>query len=611
VAEQQVLAEREQLHARLAELCQMPLAEWRQRAARIQARVESISERVNQRRLSKAAEAAAQQQAERTLHASSLRRLHWGQRLLEELSGALWPEPQSSLPPPIVIAEELDAHAVVAELSLEAVAEIGAHPEKYPGVEIVPQWRRRYPAGTLASHIIGHLGAPPASRQATDSPPAERVGRMGVEHHYERQLHGASGLKVEVIERDGTLVSARRQREPTVGRDLVLSLDLALQRAAESLLDSACQRRDALAEQDRSPAGGAIVALDVHSGAILAAASAPRFDPNLFSAAASGDESRQVAALLADPAHPLFDRTSRMALPPGSVFKPLTAIALLSSGVSAEQTTFCRGYWRDPKAMRCAIFTRSGIGHGDVDLQTALTQSCNVYFFDAASHVGPGPLVDWARRLGFRQPTGVYLASETSGHLPDPALDAVRWRTRDTQSLSIGQSSLTASPLQIARFMAAIANGGSLVTPHFAERFGVATDVGADSGIEQGHSRQLADDLPLSAVEPIRRLDPQVLEPIRAGLTSVVASEQGTAHATVHLDGIAIAGKTGTAQAGGDRPDHAWFAGYCPAEAPKVALVVVLEHGGDGGSVAGPVARRLVERMLELGYFNRRAASRR
>ncbi|NUQ37655.1 MAG: hypothetical protein HUU23_07610, partial [Caldilineales bacterium] len=388
-AERDVLAERAEMHVRLAKLCEISLPEWTQRTRRIQQRVEAISRRVNERRLVKAALAAEQQRAERAQDSSSTAQLTWRERLLGDLSEALWPEQQPALPPPIVVAEELDAHVVAAELSLEAVAQIGAHSDDFPGVEIVPQWRRRYPAAALASHVLGHLGAPEKGTATANSEqlPA-RVGRMGIEHYYERQLRGQPGVKVEVMHRDGALVSTRRQREPTVGRDLVLSLDLALQRTAEALLDSACQRRDALSAADRPSAGGAAIVLDVHSGAVLAAASEPRFDPNLFSAA-TGDNTSEVAALLADPAHPLFDRTSRMALPPGSVFKPLTAIAILSHGASPQTAVSCQGYLARPDAMRCAIFTRLGHGHGEVDLFAAMAQSCNVYFFHAAAELGP------------------------------------------------------------------------------------------------------------------------------------------------------------------------------------------------------------------------------
>ena len=176
-------------------------------------------------------------------------------------------------------------------------------------------------------------------------------------------------------------------------------------------------------------------------------------------------------ALLADPAHPLFHRAIQMALPPGSVFKTVTAVALLeSAGLDPAATFYCQGYLKQPDRQRCAVYVRHGTGHGDVTLAEALAESCNVYFFHHAEKLPPQALVDWARRLGFGQPTGVDLPGEARGIVPTP--DSIRkleghgWHTADTQAMSVGQGSLTATPLQVVRMMAAVANGGLLVTPH-------------------------------------------------------------------------------------------------------------------------------------------------
>ena len=208
--------------------------------------------------------------------------------------------------------------------------------------------------------------------------------------------------------------------------------------------------------------------MDLRDGALLAAASAPRFDPNLFG---GGDAARR-AALLAAPDHPLFDRAVQMALPPGSVFKMLTAVALLESGTVDPQEPFtCQGYLHDPSQMRCEIFVRQGIGHGDVTLADALGESCNVYFFHHAGRMGQRPLGDWARRLGFGRPTGVDLPGEAAGIVPTPTIDPPPGRARlaDRRHASDGHRprSLTATPLQVLRMMAAVASG-KLLTPHVA-----------------------------------------------------------------------------------------------------------------------------------------------
>ena len=206
------------------------------------------------------------------------------------------------------------------------------------------------------------------------------------------------------------------KREPVAGRDVTLTIDPRLQRTAEELLDSAV-KRVALQSDRREPSGGAIVVIDVHNGEILAAASAPRFDPAAF----AGDDSARREALLADPAHPLFHRAIQMALPPGSVFKTVTAVALLeSAGLDPAATFYCQGYLKQPDRQRCAVFVRHGTGHGDVTLAEALAESCNVYFFHHAEKLPPQALVDWARRLGFGQPTGIDLPGEARGIVPAP-----------------------------------------------------------------------------------------------------------------------------------------------------------------------------------------------
>lgn len=536
-AEGQIVAEQRRLHERLAGLCGLSPDEWQRRAARIQQQVMQIARKVN----------------DRSLQADT-----------------------------IVVAEELDYHLMAEAVPLEVVAEIEGNPARYPGVRIEQRRRRHYPQGSLAAHTIGHLG--PAEQ-------GDPVGAMGLESFYETTLQATRGLLIEQLHRNGDIVSTQHQREPGIGRDITLTLDLDLQRTAEALLDSACHRRDALTETPRS-AGGAVIVMDVHSGAILAAASAPRFDPNLFTTAGDAESRSRIVSLLKDPAHPLFDRTCRMALPPGSVFKPITAAALLESGsIDPDDLLPCRGYLHRPDTLRCLIYARQGIGHGNVNLSRALATSCNVYVYHHAGALGAAPLVDWADRFGLGRATGIDLPSEAKGQVPQPLHG---WSTADTQSLAIGQSQLTVTPLQIACAFAALANGGSRVHPH------LVNSISSEDTIDGP--------LITAAPQPIEGLTSSTLESIRKGLNRVVADPEGTAHETVYLSSVAVAGKTGTAETGGGLPDHAWFAGYAPAEAPKAAIVVVIEHGGQGSTAAGPVARRMIEQMQRL--WNARPAAR-
>jgi len=599
--EERLRIERAELARRLARLCGLSAEDWHARTRLVQTRVERIAKHVN------AAKRRQEPLPPETVPGSF--------SLPQFIEGALRASLDDSATERVTVAEELDYHVMAEDVPLGAAAEIEGNPQQYPGVKILTRTRRAYPAGSLAAHVLGHL-APVEKEELKDRAPLgsaavsaavsggqdaraphgdapysaeDYVGRMGVERQYESLLRARRGVSVELTDHTGRAIASFRAQEPGAGRDLVLTLDSRLQRAAEELLDSAVKRREMRAEQ-AAPAGGAIVVMDVRTGALRALAAAPRFDPNWFVAG----KTEELASLQNDPCAPLFDRACRMAIAPGSVFKTVTAVALLESGaVDAHEPLLCQGYLHEPDQQRCEIYVRHGKGHGDVTLSDALCVSCNVYFFHHAGHMGASPLVDWAEKFGFGRTTGVDLPGEAAGTLPGEGLK------RGTVPLfSIGQGPLTATPLQVACLMAAVANGGQLVTPHVVSGLGLPEKRGRES-----FSQETTPDPFFRPPRPIPGLTPQTLEIIRAGLNRVVADPAGTAYGTVRLETVMIAGKTGTAETGGDRAPHAWFAGYVPAEKPKLALVVVLEHAGSGATAAGPVAKRLVLRMQQLGML--------
>lgn len=566
------LAERADTARRLADLCGLSPQQWAARSLRIQTRVERIAQSTNSRREL----AAAEQERADDSWTVRLRRL-----LLEEPP-----------PPRIVVAEELNYHVMAEGVPAAAIAEIEAHPDLYPGVRVVSLLERSYPAGSLAAHVLGHLGRVGEKELAEsadpDSPysPDDWVGRMGIERQYETLLRGHRGLAVQQSDRSGRIVASFHAKEPAPGQDIVLGLDSRLQRTTEELLQGALERRTAMSDSSE-PAGGAIVVMDLRDGAIRAAASAPAFDPNLF--VAESPEPR--AALLTDPSHPMFDRVCQMALPPGSTFKLVTAVALLESATVPPAEPFtCQGYLHQPDRQRCQIYMRQGIGHGEVTLADALAVSCNVYFFHFAGQMGPRPLIAWAARFGFGCPTGIDLPGESAGVLATleniDRLEGHTWTIGDTQSLAIGQGSLTATPLQVLRMIAAVATAGHPPPPHLEK--GVGT-IYSDA-TEKPEERSI----------PMQRA---TIDAIRDGLRRAVADAEGTAHATVFIDSLPIAGKTGTAETGPSQLSHAWFAGYVPANQPKLAFVIVLEHAGDAAATAGPVVKRLVLRMDQLGML--------
>ena len=556
-----IAQEQSDLRARLAELCGLDPAVLRSQLAKIQERVERIARSVRARheeRLAETTDAA---------EASGWRKLlAW---IEKEVS-----EPLSSAN--LTVAEEYEYHPVHVDLSLESVAEIEGHPDRYPGVRIVT-WRQRvYPQGSLAAHTIGYVpDAPSELLGATGEAPQ---GQQGVERYYDALLRGSPGRVREATDRSGHLVWRRLEREPTPGGDLTLAIDPAVERTAERLLDQARKRRP-VRDGQQPTGGGAIVVMDIHTGALVCAVSSPHFSPETM---ARGNLA-EVEGLLGDPSKPLFDRACRMALPPGSAFKPLTAIVLVEDGiVDPSKSFYCQGYLQTPERHRCQIFRQSQTGHGELTLAEALARSCNVYFFHYVQQTVPERLVDWAEQFGFGAPTGIDLPDEAAGSITTQETPALG--SADVLALAIGQGTLTATPLQMARLMAAIGNGGRLVTPRVA-----LPDSDSDSKTVS--------------------MSDTVLAAVRRGMEQVVADAQGTANSTVRLDSIGIAGKTGTAETASGA-DHAWFAGYVPADDPKMALAIVIEHGGGGGESAGPVARRLVEKMESLGYFGRPSLAR-
>lgn len=599
-----LLAERDAKWQRLAERTGLTPDAMSRHRKEVQQRVQHIVELVENKSRDRRAEAAPT-----PAPAGS----DWWQVAWSKVATTLTTPPERSATEPIVIQEQLDYHPLAITIDRETAIDIESHAELYPALQIELSTRRTYPQGDLAPHLIGYrqpmdeaaLKARQAQfpkRDPLDYQSGDRIGKTGLERNYERHLRGLRGERKLVFNRRGELIRTEVTRAPRQGKDLVLTLHVPLQQAAEQLLDSALKPGQVDEVNDEplpTPPGGSVIAIDVRTGAILAAASAPRFDLNVF----VNHDGDTYAKLLKDPRTPLFSRATEMVLPPGSVFKVLSAIAFLQSGrIDPEQKCYCQGHLfdNDDTKYRCYIYNRSHVGHFDVNLVDALAQSCNVYFFTAARRLGPAPIVDWATRFGFGEPTGVDLPNERGGNLP--AVPRTRGRTApvsgDTLGLSIGQARLTVTPMQIVRMMAAVANGGHLVTPHLVENEGLARISSSDSSEEAAE-----DSISAPAAKPIPGLSRSTLEWIRMGLQQVVAHPQGTGFKTVRLKEVTIAGKTGTAEAGGGKPDHAWFAGYVPAHQPRIAFVVVLENGGAGGHVAGPVTRKLVQAMLEHGLL--------
>ncbi len=576
------------LNRRLARLSGLTTEAWDARVARIENRVEMLSASVNQRRWERFQNERLEPRPEPT----SARAPWWN--VAANLPDALRAlgTPEEAGWEGVIVKEQVDYHIVVENLPRHVADEIRDHADRYPGVRVLEVPRRTYPGGKLAANVVGHLGkeagsplrAPELRRKgANEQPPGETptqpapdawMGVLGLEHVCESSLAGRSGDAVENTDRRGQLISTTTLRPASHGRDVRLTLDLPCQQAAEALLDRAllCNRH---------ARGGAIVVLDIEDGDLLALASAPRFDPNAF-ALANNDA---IHKSLTDAGRPMFDRACRMALPPGELAQPFIAVAMLESNRVPAQAAFpCEGFLRDPDGLCCKIYRRQGVGHGEVTLSQAIACNCTVFFSRYAGVTGIDAMLEQAVRFGFRSATGIELDKVARGSLPKPIAPAKgaprEYEMGEAQLLALGQGSFTATPLQLARAMAAIASGGRLPTPRLV-RGGASASPAVPAVAGTGS-----------------------LAVVRDALYHAVADDEGAGHDALAIDGVSIAGLAATGEVSGQQADHAWCAGYVPAEAPRIAFAVALEHGGEGTKAAAPIARRLVQRLIQLGWID-------
>jgi penicillin-binding protein 2 len=469
---------------------------------------------------------------------------------------------------------------LASDLSFEQVAALGLIAPRLPGVETERSPRRRYHRGAALGHVVGHVGA--VDRLALDDTPllrvpGVRIGKAGVELAMEEELRGVAGSRRLEVDARGAVVRKLGETPPSRGRDVVLTVDAALQERVMERLKA--ERR------------AAVVALDVTRGEVVAMASVPSFDPDEIARGAAPESWQRQ---LADPDKPLLSRAAGGLYPPGSTFKMVTALAALEAGVVTPRERFhCDGGF-DLAGQHFRCWSRSG--HGRVDLHRALKVSCDVYFYELARRVGILALARMARRLGFGEVFEGGIGPQKAGVVPDPDWKRGEtgrgWLGGETVLTGIGQGFVTATPLQLATMAARLATGRR-VTPTLV-RGEARSREGADGG---GF-------LPLD-------IDPGWLDAVRRGLHAAVNEDGGTGgNAALERGTDEMAGKTGTAQisrSSSDRPqselpweqrDHALFAGYAPADRPRYAVAAVVEHGGGGGAVAAPLARDVMAMLL-------------
>ncbi len=477
------------------------------------------------------------------------------------------------------------AFKIKTNITREELALVETRRLDLPGVMVDVVIRRNYPYGPLASHVIGHLGEISQEELENEAYGGHKVGylvgKYGVEQKYEAELMGESGGRQIEVNAMGRMMRVLGTAEPNPGNNLSLTLDLELQEAAA----------EALAGKS-----GAVVALDPRNGDILALVSKPDFDPNQF---ARGITPENWRSLIGNPARPLQNRATQGQYPPGSVFKIVTALAGLEEKVIAPDTVLsCSGAF--PFGNRDYHCWKKE-GHGRVDLRRAIVESCDVYFYQVGLRLGVDRIAKYSFALGFGRPTGYPLGQEKSGLVPTSAWKLKRfripWQAGETLSVAIGQGFNLATPLQVASSLSALFNGGKYFQPRIVQ------SVRSPDG-------EILQEMPPLAVRNLH-LNPGHVEFIREALWGVVNAPTGTG-ARAKIQGFDVAGKTGTSQVIQKREgrteanlpefqDHAWFACFAPAQNPEITVVAFVEHGGGGGAVAAPVARKVME-----NYFLRK-----
>ena len=441
-----------------------------------------------------------------------------------------------------------------------------------PGIRLEQAWSRSYYEHTTAPHVVGVVGPIPSDEielwRQRGYTGDEEVGRTGLEAWGEEYLAGQRGGRLEILTYSGQRVTVLVEKPVEANSDLYTTFEREFQRKVQEILGQQL---------------GAIVVLEVDTGRVLALATYPLFDPNLFP---TGISSQDWQALQTDPRRPLVNRATQGTYPPGSTFKVVTMLTAMEEGGMTADTKFtCRGTWSGlgpewPK--HCWL--RSG--HGSIPLKRALTVSCDITFYEvglALDGLDQALLPRYARLCGFGAPSGIEVA-EDGGLVPDPAwkiqAKGEGWAPGDSVNLAIGQGELLVSPLQLATLLAAVGNGGTLYRPQVVEQIGPDLE-----NLLKTFEPVVAGQLPVSA---------ENLAVIQDSLLKVASESHGTAYLAFQGFGVPVAGKTGTAESGQELP-HAWFAGYFPADKPEVAIAVIAEHTGEGSKFAAPLFRRVVE----------------
>ena len=512
--------------------------------------------------------------------------------LIEELSGLVQITPKDLRRFRKMLDEEPDFSSIPIRTRLndEEVAHFAVHQYRIKGAQINARLIRHYPNAEVASHVVGYIGRLSESEfeglknegRAYNYTKSDYIGKVGLEQYYEQDLRGVTGYEHVETDANGHSIRTLRSILPVSGNNLLLAMDVRLQQIAEEAFGDY---------------RGSLVAIEPETGGVLAFVSRPGFDPNLF---VEGIDPTHWTALNESPDHPLNNRALQGVYPPGSTYKPFMALAGLELGIrTPEYSISDPGYFT--LGGRGHVFRdwKAG-GHGIVDMHKAIVESCDTYFYELAQDMGIDMIHDFIAQFGLGRRTGIDIAGEVSGLLPSRDWKkrrfGQRWYVGDTISIGIGQGYNLVTPLQLASATAILASGGQVFRPHLVQH------------IQNAQTNELETIEP----DPIAQvpLQPRFLDLVREAMVDVTRPGGTAAWAGAGAK-YAFAGKTGTAQVIGLKGqeydedaiderhrDHALFIAFAPAEAPKIALALLVENGGHGSTTAAPIARKVIDYYL-------------
>jgi len=502
---------------------------------------------------------------------------------------------------------------VARNLPREVALQVQEESYRLPGVQMQLISRREYPSGLYTSHVVGYMGPIPEEQEKEYAEkgyaPDAWVGWSDIEYQYEDELHGKPGVRAIEVDVKGREINVVGEpTEPVPGHNLILSLDLELQKL---MFDALVAGVDPVRSNS-----AAAVAIDPRTGYVLGIVSLPTYDNNIF---ADGITEEEYTTIAEAPGHPLLDHAISGIYPPGSTFKLVTAAAGLQEKVITRRTILNapgiiylpnRNFPDDPDLAQpfvCWIHKLDG-EHGDINVTYAIAESCDIFFYKVGGGfpptdfegLGVQTLADYAHLFGFGELSGIDLPGENAGLVPDPKWKRIakgeRWVTGDTYNMAIGQGDVLATPLQVTMMTAAVANGGILYRPQV-----VVASTDSENRLVKFNRPAVRREIPV---------DPKHFDTVREGMWMVVNWEYGTAK-DVALPDVEIAGKTGTAEffdpeigrdLAGNLPSHAWFTAYAPYDDPEIVVTVFVYNGGEGSMVAAPIAQEILR-----GYFDIKA----